>query len=174
MNELIIETPRLLLRSMRATDIDELMNIFGDPKVMASFNTGPFERTQMQHWIKGNLEHQAMYGYGLFSVFLKSEGVLIGDCGLENMVVDGNQETELGYDFRSDYWNQGFATEAALAVRDYAFKTLRLPGLISLIRIGNNASRRVSEKIRMHFEVEITKNDISYWKYSIENQTINQ
>jgi len=174
MSELNIETPRLHLRSMLASDIDELMHIFGDPKVMTSFNTGPFERTQMQNWIKGNLEHQSMYGYGLFSVILKSEGVLIGDCGLENMVVNGNQVTELGYDFRRDYWYQGFATEAAIAVRDYAFTTLHLPGLISLIRIGNKASRRVSEKIGMTFEVEITKNDISYWKYSIENQTIIQ
>ncbi len=54
------------------------------------------------------------------------------------MIVNENQVTELGYDFRSDYWNQGFATEAAIAVRDYAFKTIQLPGLISLIRIGNN------------------------------------
>jgi len=118
---------------MRPSDIDKLINIFGDPKFMASFNMNPFDRTQMQHWIEGNLEHQEMYGYGLFSVVLKSKGVLIGDCGLEHMIVDENQVTELGYDFRSGYWNQGFATEAAIAVRDYAFNVLRLPGLISLI-----------------------------------------
>lgn len=174
MNELMLETPRLHLRSMRPADIDELMNIFGDPKVMAAFNTDPFDRTQMQHWIDGNLEHQTKYGYGLFSVILKSEGVLIGDCGLEHMLVDGNQVTELGYDFRSDTWNQGFATEAATAVRDYAFHTLHLPGLISLIRIGNEASRRVSEKIGMHFVAELTRNNISYWKYAIENRTMTQ
>ena len=172
MNELNLETSRLRLRSMRPSDIDELIYIFGDPKVMASFNTDPFDRTQMQHWIEGNLEHQTMYGYGLFSVVLKSKGVLIGECGLEHMTVDGNQETELGYDFRSDYWNQGFATEAAMAVRDYAFNVLHLPGLISLIRVGNKASRRVSEKIGMYFVTEMTRNDISYWKYATENQNI--
>ena len=174
MNELNLETPRLHLRLMRPSDIDELIHIFGDPKVMASFNTDPFDRTQMQHWIEGNLEHQAMYGYGLLSVILKSEGVLIGDCGLEHMTVDENQVTELGYDFRSDYWGQGFATEAAIAVRDYSFNTLHLPGLISLIRIENKASRRVSEKIGMHFVSEMTRNGISYWKYETENRTLTQ
>lgn len=172
MNEINLETSRLQLRSMRPSDIDELINIFGDPMVMASFNTKPFDRTQMQHWIKGNLEHQETYGYGLFSVILKSEGVLIGDCGLEHMIVDENQVTELGYDFRSSYWNQGFATEAAIAVRDYAFNAIRLPGLISLIRVGNNASKRVSEKIGMHFVSDVTRNGISYWKYATENQNI--
>jgi RimJ/RimL family protein N-acetyltransferase len=170
MSELNIETARLHLRLMRPSDLDELMNIFGDPKVMASFHTDPFSRTQMQHWLEGNLEHQTTYGYGLFSVVLKSEGVLIGDCGLEHMTVDGNQVTELGYDFRSDYWNRGFATEAATAVRDYAFDTLHLPGLISLIRIGNQASRRVSEKIGMHFVAEMRRNEIAYWKYATENE----
>jgi len=90
------------------------------------------------------------------------------------MTVDENQVTELGYDFRSDYWGQGFATEAAIAVRDYSFNTLHLPGLISLIRIGNKASRRVSEKIGMHFVSEMTRNGISYWKYETENRTLTQ
>jgi RimJ/RimL family protein N-acetyltransferase len=94
---------------------------------------------------------------------------LIGDCGLEHIEVKGEKVAELGYDFRSDYWNQGFATEAAIAVRDFAFNEVKLPHLISLIQMGNKASRRVSEKIGMHCEAEIILNGISYWKYSICN-----
>ena len=118
-------------------------------------------------WMDRNLEHQNLYGYGLFSVILKSEEILIGDCGLEHMEVDGEKVAELGYDLRSDYWNQGFATEAASAVRDYAFNELKLPCLISLIQVFNGASRRVSEKIGMRCEAEIIRNGVSYWKYSI-------
>jgi len=84
------------------------------------------------------------------------------------MKVDGEQTAELGYDFRSDYWNQGFATEAAAAVRDYAFNVLQLPRLISLIRVGNEASRRVSEKIGMGLVAEIKQSGIPYWKYGID------
>jgi RimJ/RimL family protein N-acetyltransferase len=136
---------------------------------MASFNTAPFERKQMEGWIQRNLEHQERYGYGLFSVSLKSNDQLIGNCGLEHMEVGSEKVTELGYDFRSDHWNQGYATEAALAVRDYAFNELSLPSLISLIRTGNQSSRRVSEKIGMSLIDEFVLNEISYWKYGIDN-----
>jgi len=154
---------------MQSSDLDDLLKIFGDPKVMASFDGDTFNSGQMERWMQRNIDHQNLHGYGLFSVILKSEGLLIGDCGLEHMKVDGEQATELGYDFRSDYWNQGFATEAAIAVRDYAFNVLHLPRLISLIRVGNAASKRVSEKIGMRFAVEFTLNGISYWKYAIDS-----
>lgn len=144
--ESTLETERLILRPMQATDINALHLIFTDPKVMASFGVEPFSREQMLAWLGRNLDHQNQYGYGLFSVILKESGELIGDCGLEQMEVGGVQAAELGYDFRSDYWNQGFATEAACAVRDYAFDILQLPQLISLIRVGNLASKRVAEK----------------------------
>src|SRR5436190_564680 len=109
-----LETPRLLLRLMQLSDVDPLLYIFGDPKVMAAFRVVPFTREQMEQWVQRNLNHQTEHGYGLFSVILKLNGLLIGDCGLELMDIDGVQMAELGYDFRSDYWNQGYATEAAL------------------------------------------------------------
>jgi RimJ/RimL family protein N-acetyltransferase len=163
-----IQTSRLLLRPMRADDVDALLTIFSDPKVMASFDGVLFEREQMERWVQRNLVHQAQYGYGLFSVFHRATQQLIGDCGLENMEVDGLRETELGYDFRSDYWNQGLATEAAQAVRDYAFQTLKLPRLVSLIRQGNHASRRVAEKVGMRLDSDVLRYGKVYWVYQID------
>lgn len=171
MNSIQLETSRLSLRLMRSSDIDGLLGIFGDPLVMASFNTTPFNRDQMSNWVQRNLDHQDVHGYGLFSVILKSVELLIGDCGLEHMEVEGEQITELGYDFNSNYWNQGYATEAGQAVRDYAFDVLHIPHLISLIRVGNEASRRVSEKIGMQCETEFTTNGIKYWKYEMNGRT---
>lgn len=167
-----LETARLWLRPMRATDIDALLVIFTDPKVMAAFDSAPFDRQQMAQWLARNLAHQAEHGYGLFSVIDKTSGLLIGDCGLEVMQVDGAQVAELGYDLRSDYWNRGFATEAATAVRDYAFNILSLPRLISLIRIGNRASQRVAEKIGMERISELTRYGNRYWKYGLVGSTL--
>jgi ribosomal-protein-alanine N-acetyltransferase len=163
-----IETARLWLRPMQAADFDALLLIFTDPKVMAAFDSPPFDRTQMAHWLQRNLDHQTQYGYGSFSVYLKANGLLIGDCGLEVMEVDGVQVAELGYDFRSAYWHQGLATEAATAVRDYAFQVLGLSQLISLIRVGNGASQRVAEKIGMQYISEFTRYGRRYWKYVLE------
>jgi RimJ/RimL family protein N-acetyltransferase len=168
-NEPLIHTSRLLLRPMRADEVDALLTIFSDPKVMASFDGVLFDREQMERWVQRNLAHQAQYGYGLCSVIYRANQQLIGDCGLENMEVDGLRVTELGYDFRSDYWNQGLATEAAQAVRDYAFQTLKLPRLISLIRQGNYASRRVAEKTGMRLSAEVMRYGNAYWVYEISN-----
>jgi RimJ/RimL family protein N-acetyltransferase len=155
---------------MQTSDLDGLYKIFSDPKVMDAFNHAPFTIQQMEGWMARNLSHQDEFGYGLFSVILKSENLLIGDCGLEHTEVDGQQKTELGYDFRSDYWNKGYATEAACAVQDFAFNTLKLPELISLVRVGNLASKRVAEKAGMHLDKEIDRYHTKYWLFSIHNR----
>jgi RimJ/RimL family protein N-acetyltransferase len=122
-------------------------------------------------WVNRNLAHQSENGFGLFSVVLKSTGLLIGDCGLEIMDIEGEPAVELGYDFSSDHWNQGSATEAARAVCGYAFQTLRLPRLVSLIRVGNYASRRVAEKIGMRLLSESTRYGNTYWCYALDANT---
>jgi RimJ/RimL family protein N-acetyltransferase len=167
-SEPLLETPRLRLRLMQADDVDALLAIFADPKVMAAFHAPPFDRVQMMQWVQRNLDHQATHGYGLFSVLVKANGLLIGNCGLELMEVEGTRVAELGYDFRSDYWNQGYASEAAQAVRDYAFEQLQLPRVISLIRVGNMPSRRVAEKVGMRCVGEITRYGQQYWLYRLD------
>jgi RimJ/RimL family protein N-acetyltransferase len=166
----MIVTPRLILRPMREDDVEDLMRVFGDPRVMASFGVPPFDRSQMEQWVRRNLDHQERYGYGLFSVILSESGNLIGDCGLERMDEGGPVQAELGYDLRSDYWNRGLATEAAQAVRDYAFGELAILRLISLIRVGNEASRRVAEKVGMRLVEEIERYGNSYWMYALERE----
>ena len=89
MSDLLLETPRLTLRLMESSDLDDLLMIFGDAKVMASFDAEPFNREQMEYWLQRNLAPKEYYGYGLFSVVLKSNQTLIGDCGLEHMEMGG-------------------------------------------------------------------------------------
>ena len=161
----VLETPRLWLRLMQPDDLNDLLLIFTDARVMAAFDGTLFDRQLMIRWLQRNLDHQACYGYGLFAVIFKANGALIGDCGLEVMEVDHVRVAELGYDFRSDYWGQGLATEAALAVRDYAFQALDLPELISLIRVENAASRRVAEKIGMRYISDLERFGNRYVKY---------
>ena len=130
---------------MCESDVDALLCIFTDPRVMAAFGVAPFTREQMERWLHRNLDHQAAFGYGLFSVILKAEERLIGDCGLERMEADGAAVDELGYDFRSDYWNQGYATEAVLGLIDYA-RWLGIPSLLADTFPSNPASARVLAK----------------------------
>lgn len=162
----MLKTRRLILRKMTMEDADDLLGIFSDPKVMQSFGGVLFDRAKMEQWVQRNLDHQDRYGYGLFSVILKENGDLVGDCGLEHMEVDGASEVEIGYDFLSAYWGRGLATEAAGAVRDYAFRSLGLKRVISLIQPSNLASLRVAEKIGMVKEKECTRGGQLYYVYS--------
>ena len=159
------ETPRLLLRPMHENDVDAPLHLFADPEVMASFGGVLFARDDMARWLRRNLAHQDRYGYGLFSLIHQADGLLVGDCGLEHLA-DGD-DVELGYDLRSDYWNRGLATEAAAAVRDYAFDVVKLPRLISLIRQGNRPSRRVAEKIGMHHVAAPVRDGQPYWLFAL-------
>ncbi len=166
----MIATERLFLRKMVQEDFDDLFVVFTDPKVMHSFDGKLFDHYQMDRWIQRNLNHQDKYGYGLFSIIHQKDSILIGDCGLEHIEVAGTPELELGYDLRSDYWGQGFATEAALAVRDFAFNELALSRLICLIHVTNVASRRVAEKIGMVKEQQIERGKRSYFVYGLSKQ----
>lgn len=162
---MIIETNRLILRLMKEDDIDDMLKIFTDKNVMESFNLQSFSREQMERWVVRNLDHQNKYGYGLFSVILKSNNELIGDCGLEHGEFEGKPSVEIGYDFLSKYWNQGYATEASKAVKHYTIEKLGidLKFMCSFIRRNNKASQRVSEKIGMQNIKEYKANSIEYY-----------
>jgi ribosomal-protein-alanine N-acetyltransferase len=162
----MIETPRLILRPMGAADTDAFMQVFADPRVMAAFGEDPFDHRQTEEWVQRNLAHQDTYGYGLYTVILKADNAIVGDCGLIHMDIEGMPEVELGYDLQSAYWNRGLGTEAATAVRGYAFAVLKLPRLISLIREGNRASRRVAEKIGMRLETTLVRYGSRYGLYA--------
>ena len=152
---------------MRAEDADPLLAVFGDPVVMAAFEIPPFDRSQMEAWVRDNLAHQEQFGYGLFSVVLRESGDVIGDCGLETESLDGTVETELGYDLRRDKWGRRLATEAARAVARHAFDDLGLQRLISLVRPHNVRSARVAETVGMRPERHMRSSGVEYGVYSM-------
>ena len=75
----------------------------------------------------------------------------IGFCGLLHQEVEGQDSLELGYRFDVDYWGQGLATEATMAVKTYAFQHLPIDTLISIIHPDNYRSKRVATKCGAHF-----------------------
>ena len=163
----MIKTARLILRTMRPTDLEDLLHVFANPKVRTPFVIAPFDRQRMERWVLRNMDHQRQYGYGLYSVMLKTNGLLIGDCGLEQTDLNGMPTAELSYNFRRDYWTQSIAMEAATSVQNCAFQVLHLPRLVSLIRVGNIASQRVVEKIGMKYVSKFTRHGHRYWLYTI-------
>jgi RimJ/RimL family protein N-acetyltransferase len=141
---LSISTPRLLLRELKSADAPALFEVLGDPETMR-FYPQPYSREEVDEWIGRQIGRYAM-GAGLLGVVLRDSGTLIGDCGLVWQEVEGVEEPEIGYHVHREHQGRGYATEAARAVRDYAFGTLGCDHVISMIRPENLASRRVAEK----------------------------
>ena len=148
----IIETPRLILRHFVESDLDAMAVLMANPDFMR-FSSGVLTREQTARFLFDRVIAPAREGLpSPFALMTRDENRLIGYCGFLRQVVDEVNEIEIGYRLHPNYWNRGLATEAARAVRDYAFAVLKLERVISLIHPDNHASRRVTEKNGMVLE----------------------
>jgi [ribosomal protein S5]-alanine N-acetyltransferase len=153
-NQMILETPRLILRPFQAEDIGRLAELMANRDFMR-FSLGPYTRDQTQSVLQKFLTWNQNGLPSQFAVVLRENNNVLGYCGfLHHPEVP--DEIEIGYRLDPAYWNRGLITEAARAVRDYAFIDLKLPRVISLIHPENSPSRRVAEKIGLMPEREIT------------------
>jgi RimJ/RimL family protein N-acetyltransferase len=145
----ILETRRLALREMTLDDLDFYAAMIGDPETMR-FYQRPFTREEAVQWIERQQARYATDGHGLWLVVDRQTGEPRGHCGLVMQAVDGVREPEIGYIINRDFWRQGLATEAAAAVRDWAFAR-GYDHVISIIREANEPSQGVARKIGMTF-----------------------
>ena len=132
-----------------------MYRIFCDPDVMR-FSDGVKTKEWVQAWLETCLERYQTWGFGPYAIVKQSSQNVMGYCGLFFFPdLDGQAEVEIGYRLARSAWGQGYATEAALAVRDYAFTTLGIKRLIAMVDPSNVASIRVAEKIGMHYEKDV-------------------
>ena len=133
-----------------------MQHVFGDPDVM-HFGDGVQTKEWVKSWLQNCLErYYQTWGFGPYAVVEKDTQGVIGYCGLFYFPdVGGQPEVEVGYRLARSAWGKGYATEAARAVRDFAFATLGIKRLIALIDSSNIASIRVAEKIGMHYEKDV-------------------
>jgi len=139
-----LETDRLLIRPFEGRDLDELAAIVADPEVRR-FLGAPQDRAEAWGVIAHLLGHEALRGWSQNAVIERSTGRLVGRCGLYQP--EGWPGVEVGWIFARGAWGRGFATEAAVVWRDWAFDVLMLDELISIIHPDNVASIRVAERI---------------------------
>jgi ribosomal-protein-alanine N-acetyltransferase len=163
--DLTLETPRLLLRKFTAQDVEALEAFLGDPLVM-EFYPAALDRRGVEAWIERNIGRYQRDGHGLWAMVLRDSNQVIGDCGCIMQEVEGRNEVEVGYHVRRDLWGRGYATEAARACMEYAFTSLGARRVISMIRPPNLPSRRVAEKNGMVCEKIILWRDYDHCIYA--------
>ena len=141
----ILETPRLLLREMTTSDLTAICRVLQDEKTMYAYEHA-FSDEEALAWLNNQLRRYREDGFGLWAVVLKESGEIIGQCGITLQDVNGEWIPEVGYLFERAYWHQGFATEAAIACKEYAFSVLGLDTVYSIIRDNNIASQNVAKR----------------------------
>lgn len=145
---MIIETERLILREYNYEDFNDLYEILSDRETMEHYPK-PYDEKGVRGWIRWNIENYAKYGFGLWAVVLKETGKMIGDCGITIQNIDGDLLPEIGYHIHKNYWRKGFGSEAARAVRDWAFENTEYDRLYSYMKYTNIGSYSTASAIGM-------------------------
>jgi len=142
-----IESKRLFITTWTKEDIADANRLWGDPKVMELIDSrGGLKPKEAEEKLNQEISRQERFGVQYWKVVLKETGMTIGCCGLRPYDVEANVY-EIGFHIMSEHWGKGFATEAARAVIDYAFCTLKVSKLFAGHNPQNKASRAALEKL---------------------------
>jgi RimJ/RimL family protein N-acetyltransferase len=167
----VIETERLLLRQPEDGDADPIYHFVADPEVMRwigdSGRTGTYADAVDR--VERYRRAWELDGCGHFMVVPKRSGEPIGRVGIlvwdPRSWVHGMRrelgdaaELELGWTLESGAWGHGFATEAATAIADWAFRELQPSRLISTINPDNARSLRAAQKLGERYQRDVNVN----------------
>ena len=166
---MILETARLNLREIQRTDYSDLAEILQDDETMLAYE-GAFTNEEVQQWLDRQRERYTDDGFGLWAVILKETNKMIGQCGLSMQDANGKQVLEIGYLLNRAYWHKGYASEAAIACKEYAFTKLNADEVFSIIRDTNTASQNVALRNGMviveHFVKHYRGVDMPHYLFS--------
>jgi RimJ/RimL family protein N-acetyltransferase len=154
----MLETERLLLRMPRPEDADGAFEYLSDPEVMRFIGGETVPREDVPSVIRKWLDRWEANGYGHFALERREDGRFLGRIGLivwdartwRNTTLaeaGGHAQPELGWALAREHWGQGYATEGAAAVREWARRERGIGRLISLVAPANAASARVAERL---------------------------
>lgn len=152
---MIITTKRLILRPVTLADFPASHQLLSDPEVMRFSLNGPYSEQKSREFIQLCIQRTANKQPRLLAVIDRTTDLFIGFCGFYSQTINGVDEIELGYRLLKSEWGKGLASEAALAMKNYAFNELGLTRLISIIEKANIGSIRVAEKTGLTLEKEM-------------------
>ncbi len=149
---LFLETERLVLRDREPRDLEFLASMYADPNVMRYIGDGriyDFGEVEARYArVDAMLAAGERERWNEFKIVeRKDDAAPLGHAGLLRCEIDGVPEIEIGWWLARVAWGRGYATEAALALRDFAFGELRLDRLSVVLQAENARSVAVVRRI---------------------------
>ncbi|MBT2571058.1 GNAT family N-acetyltransferase [Planococcus sp. ISL-110] len=167
-----LQSDRLEFRAYRDEDFQFLWSLLSDPEMIRYIGKGQTrdrsEALKFLYWIYRSYQEHSQSG--LLLLIRKTDGRRIGHAGLVSQTIEEVDELEVGYWVAKEFWGQGYAKEAAEALRDYGLHQLGRDRLISLIQRNNRASQKVAKHIGMAVEKEIVLSGKKVYVYTIEKE----
>lgn len=151
MHNITIKTERLLLRPLVVADAGQVFEWVSDERVSRYMVYTTYTSIgQVKEWLKFVEKDISTYNFGFERL---SDGKLIGsgDIGLDRGFSDNGEYWGFGYNLRYDCWGNGYATEAAIAMIEYARKNFGVTHFVASHAEPNYASGRVIEKCGLKF-----------------------
>ena len=158
-----LETERLILRAPRASDFDAYAAFMASPR--AEYVGGPMDRSAAWSEFASFFGCWAMHGFGPFAVEEKATGAFVGDVGPWFPVPW--PEPEMAWDLLEGFEGRGYATEAARAARDWAYRARGWTTAISLIAAGNAPSQGVATRLGCRPAGEVFTHPYKGWQAEI-------
>jgi len=143
-----LESPRLRLRALQESDIEELYHLWINPEVRRHlWDDQVISRELAAETVRPSLLSAETEALGMWMVFRKDNGSLAGFCGFRRIA--GSSEVELLYGLWPHFWGQGLATEASRAAVEWLFVTHDLDRVLAGADLANTASFRVMRRLKM-------------------------
>jgi RimJ/RimL family protein N-acetyltransferase len=147
---ILLETDRLRLRRFAESDVDDLTELDGDPRVMRFLTGGkPTPRHTIEQEVlpKIILGYGPLLGCGRWAAIEKESGRFLGWFALDVPDSGTSDDVELGYRLRADAWGRGYATEGSRALIRTAFREHGVHRIWAQTMAVNLRSRRVLERV---------------------------
>lgn len=140
----VLETERLILRAPNGSDFDAYRRFYEDAEA-SRFYGGPLRAEQAWKRLAQHIGHWQLRGYGIWMVQARTDGSVLGGCGL--LWPEGWPRSELTWWLLAGARGNGFATEASRAVIQYALEQAGWDSVETHMDDNNVAAQRLVQRL---------------------------
>jgi RimJ/RimL family protein N-acetyltransferase len=161
MNKIAAETERLILREWGEGDADRFYEVMNTPAVMRHLG-GVQDRAKWEAAVGRIQGFQRDFGHTFWLLERKTDGELLGFCGLKRVNADGTTlrgEYEIGWRLRESAWGHGYAKEAAIKSLDLAFDQFGAAYVVALTVEQNEESQGLMKRLGMKRRADLDFED---------------
>ena len=148
----MLETERLSLNYLTEDDAEFILRLLNEPSFLRYIGDKKVRSLDdaRAYILGGPVQSYRDNGFGLYRVDRKQDDLPLGICGLIKR--EGLPDPDVGFAFLPEYWNQGYALEAAAAVMTFARDTLGMKRILAITSPDNEASEKLLKKIGLRFD----------------------